>query len=815
MKFLRPGLFIILMFVYIVNSAQNYKKTYNIIRTDSPPKIDANLDDPVWLKTEEAKDFVMFRPGNGNPEPEGKKTIVKLTYDNTGLYVAASMYDDQPEKIDRQFSTRDNISQADFFIITLNPYNDGINDLEFYVNSAGTQADAKVSATNGEDWNWSSVWDSAARVTDEGWFVEMFIPFSALRFSNSNINDWGLNFHRRITSTKEQYTWNPIDKTNGNIMEHAGLLKGLKDINAPVRLSFHPYAQGTIDKFQKDYSPRLSGGMDIKYGINESFTLDATLIPDFGQTAYDDVVLNLSPFEQEYDEKRAFFTEGTELFSKGYLLYFRRIGETPINYYNEENLAENEVLIENPDKTKLLNAIKFSGRKNSGLGIGIFNAITQQSNASIKRSVFDPMENIVKDSTYHVITSPWTNYSAVVIDQQFKNTSSLTFVNSNVMRKGSFQDANVSSLLADVRLLNNKYSFSTDLSLSNIFYSGEVNSGFQGDIGFSKISGAHRFGIYADMSDKLYDKNDFGIQAYNNFASAYINYSYRIFEPTKHLNSFNFNVNYNYSRLYKPSTYTGSYLNFNSSFTNRKEFSYGGGLSFRLGKEKDFHEPRVENRFVENAPAYGIKSWISSDYRKKFAIDLYFEVFNETGNFLPLRYTEFTIEPRIRLTDKFNLLFEYEFNHTKNSRGYVNKINDHIIFGNRLVISHIGSTNISYNFSSKAAINLSARYNWTPVSYDDQFYVLNTNGTLSTDNYSGTHDINYNVWNFDLSYNWEFAPGSQLVALYRNTISDKNEFANLSINDNINQFLSLPANHQISLKFIYYLDYNNLKNKFF
>lgn len=796
------------LMVSISANAQTNKKTYNIVRTDTPPKIDAVFNDPVWQIAEEAKDFVMFRPGNGTPEPDDKKTVVKLAYDNTGIYVAATMYDNEPGKIDRQFSTRDNISQADFFIITLNPYNDGINDLEFYVNCAGTQADAKVTTANGEDWNWSAVWDSAARISDQGWHVEMFIPFSALRFSNSNINDWGLNFHRRITSTKEQYTWNPIDKSEGNIMEHAGLLRGLKDIDAPIRLSFYPYAQASIDKYQNDYSPRLSGGMDIKYGINDSFTLDATLIPDFGQTAYDDVVLNLSPFEQEYDEKRAFFTEGTEMFSKGYLLYFRRIGEQPINYYSaENNLAENEEIIENPDKTKLLNAIKFSGRTNSGLGIGLFNAVTQQSEAIIR--------NGTDNSIRKELTSPWTNYSAVVIDQLFKNTSSLTFVNSNVMRAGSYRDANVSSLLADVRLFDNKYSFSTDMSLSNLFYTDNVDTGFQGDIGFSKISGAHRFGIYADMSDTHYNKNDFGIQPYNNFASLNLNYNYRIFEPTKHLNQLFLQINYSHSRLYKPSTYTGNYLNLKSSFTNKKEFSYGGRLNFRLGNEKDYHEPRVENRFIKYDPAYGISTWISSDYRKKFALDIHLNIFNEIGDFLPLRYTEISIKPRIRLTDQLNLLFEYEFDHSKNNKGFVNVIDDNIIFGNRLIKSHIGSTKITYNFSPKAALNLSARYNWTPVIYDNQFYVLNTDGTLTENIYTNNHNQNFNIWNFDLSYQWEFAPGSLLTALYRNAKYDNNMVAHINMNDNLNQFFSLPANHQLSLKLTYYLDYNTLKNKFF
>ncbi len=806
--FLKDNHLLLLFFLIpTIIFAQSNKKVYNIKKTDTPPKIDAIFDDSVWQNAEEAKDFVMFRPGNGNPEPEGKQTVVKLTYDDLGLYVAAIMYDNEPEKIDRQFSTRDNISQADFFIISINPYNDGINDLEFYVNSTGTQADAKVSAANGEDWNWSAVWKSAARITSEGWLVEMHIPFSALRFSNANVHHWGINFHRKITSTKEQYSWNPIDKTKGNITEYSGILKGLKDINAPIRLSFYPYAQAGVDLYKGQYSSIISGGMDIKYGINESFTLDATLIPDFGQTAYDDVVLNLGPFEQQYDEKRAFFTEGTEMFSKGNLLYFRRIGQTPIDYYKAyESLSDNETIIENPDKTKLLNAIKLSGRTHAGLGVGVFNAITQEAHAVIK--------NEVAGTERKVLTSPWTNYSALVLDQQFKNTSSLTFVNSNVMRGGSYSDANVSSVLADIRLLDNKYSFSTDLSLSNIFNADQLETGFQGDLSFSKISGAHRFSIYADLSDKKYSKNDFGIQDYNNFTSTYLNYSYRIFKPTKYFNRFSVFMNFGYDRLYKPSIYTGSHMHVNARFTTKKEFSFGGGFNFRLGEEKDFYEPRVAGRFVIYNPAQGVFTWVSSDYRKRFAYDIDCSYFKENTSILPYQGLSLGLSPRIRINDHFNLKFKFSYNHTTNEKGFVNVVDDAIIFGNRQVKNHIGSTKITYNFSSKSALNISARYNWTPVKYDEQFYVLNHDGTLSETSYAVNHNINYNVWNFDLSYNWEFAPGSQLTALYRNAIQDSNEWADMGFNANYNAFFSLPFNHQLSIKFIYYMDYNTLKNIF-
>lgn len=127
--------------------------------------------------------------------------------------------------------------------------------------------------------------------------------------------------------------------------------------------------------------------MDLKYGINQAFTLDATLIPDFGQVQSDNQVLNLTPFEVKYNEYRPFFTEGTELFSKGNLFYSRRIGGQPLHEYDVyDNLDSNETVIKNPTESKLINAIKVSGRTQSGLGIGFLNAITQAEYATIENT---------------------------------------------------------------------------------------------------------------------------------------------------------------------------------------------------------------------------------------------------------------------------------------------------------------------------------------------------------------------------------------------------------------------------------------------
>ena len=137
---------------------------------------------------------------------------------------------------------------------------------------------------------------------------------------------------RQIRRYREDYSWNPINVKYKDFALQAGLLDGIENVNSPIRLSLMPYASFYAETYQNKTQFPYNYGLDLKYGITESFTLDMTLIPDFGQVASDAMVLNLSPFEIKYDEKRQFFNEGTELFNKGNDMYYsRRIQDDMIN----------------------------------------------------------------------------------------------------------------------------------------------------------------------------------------------------------------------------------------------------------------------------------------------------------------------------------------------------------------------------------------------------------------------------------------------------------------------------------------------------
>ena len=789
----------------------NRKKINTNRITGKTPKIDGLLNDDAWKNAQVAKDFVMLSPNNGASEPNTHKTEVKIIYDDNAIYIGAVMHDDNPSSIPMEFTNRDNFGQTDFFLVTINPNDDGQNPFEFIVMSTGSQSDAKI-AGGREDFNWSAVWESNVTINEKGWIAEMKIPYNALRFANSEVQSWGFNFHRSVQTLNAKFTWNHIDNTEATWTQYDGLVEGLKNIKPPTRLSFFPYASTTATTYDGSTEYSNSLGLDIKYGITENFTLDATLIPDFGQTAFDNVTLNLGPFEQQFSEQRQFFTEGTELFGKGRLFYSRRIGDKASIGYSSLNssLANNEEINHYPGKVQMLNAIKVSGRTKSGLGIGIFNAITETTSATIK--------NTTTNETYEKTVEPFTNYNVLVLDQQFNKNSAVTLINTNVTRVGNeFRDGNVTGLLYHIRTKDSKYFVDGSVKMSNIKNDGPASTGYSFDTSIAKATGNWQGEIGYNFEDNKYDINDLGFQNRNNSQGIYGNLSHRILKPTKNFNQRRFNLRANINYLYKPGKYTGNNVRFNWFFQTIKRFGFGGNISSNLGKQYDYFaafQPVEADKVFIQPTRISFNQWVSSDYRNKFAYDI--RVFKTAFLNHPKDGYGFRISPRYRFSNQLSFIYGFNFDKTSNDQGYVSQVGNDIIFGQRDRKSFNNSITGKYNFSIKSSLTLTFRHYWATANYEDQYYKLQNDGYLTPINYAGTSNVNFNSWNLDLNYIWQFAPGSQLIAFYRNTIQPSSTFApaDISFSDNLNRLFKENSQHVFSLRVVYFIDYNKIKNIF-
>jgi len=601
-----------------------------------------------------------------------------------------------------------------------------------------------------------------------------------------------------------------VDTKLNNVIQQAGNLEGIENIKTPTRLFFMPYSSFYLNG-NKDQKTKgtLKGGMDIKYGINDAFTLDAILIPDFGQTKYDDQILNLGPFEQQFNENRAFFTEGTDLFSKGGIFYSRRIGGSPSSYPTVES---NEEIIDNPATVNLINALKVSGRTKGGLGVGVLNAVTETTTAKIR--------NNIDQSVRSEVVEPLTNYNVLVLDQRFRQNSSVSFINTNVTRDGSFRDANVSGLIWDLNTKKNTYNLSGDFKYSYVNEGGS-KTGISSSLNIGETSGQYRYSLGADIVTKDYDINDLGINFQTNYYSWYGNANYRILKSTKYFNSFNVNLNA-YSQFQKETGLVqGNNFNINVNINNKKNHYFGIGINFNPLESYDFYEPRVENRYVIIPTRIGGWMYFSSNYNYKFAFDFNpsFAKLDEDGR----NTYSFSLGPRYRFNDKFLLNFNFNFIRQNNNKGFADSIDDDgnsitpnaIIFANRNVITYSNTLSGKYSVNSTMTFNLSVRHYWS-FAENKNFLKLDDHGKLNDFAiYTTNRNSNFTSWNVDLSYSWWFAPGSQLSVLYRNNAANFSRTINSDFGSNVTNLLNNDAlNHTFSISMKYFIDYNRVKKLF-
>lgn len=790
------------------------KKQIEAVRASAPPRIDGFLDESAWNTAPVASDFVIYIPYNGLPS--AKKTEVRIMYDDVALYVGSIMYDSSPDSIYLELGERDadRMLNADNFSVELSPYNDGVNGFRFKVSASGVQSDSRIELFDfgGRQDSWDAVWESRVSVNSRGWIAELKIPYSALRFPKETIQTWGINFWREVRRTREQSSWNYVNRDIGSTINHLGELTSISNIKPPLRLSLTPYVSGYLEKTSNENSVfSYNGGLDVKVGLNESFTVDATLVPDFGQVQSDDQVLNLTPYEVRYNEKRPFFMEGTELFSKGEIFYSRRIGAKPKMYDDAyDNLGENEISKMNPQEAGLINATKLSGRTRSGLGIGVFNAMTN--------TMFATIEDTLSGTTRTIETEPFTNFNMLVLDQNLKNNSYLSLMNTNVLRDYPKNDlyytANVTGTDFMLRSKNRIYSVSGRAAISQKYYDSlDSKFGHSYLMRLGKTGGAFRAEYTINGSTKTYDPNDMGYLRRNNEFENEIQLSYIINKPFWKINSMRNSIQYNHAQLHSPRVFTQSQVSLSSSTTFRSFWSVNLRAEYSPGGLNDYYEPRVDGRYYHQDRELETSFFFDSNRNKM----LYFGsrvAYTKVWSDYDQRNVVFSINPGIRFTDKFSVNHQFMYMNAINDIGYVSSNDDEIFFGKRNNSTISNTLSTGYIFTADSYITFRLRQYWSMADYTNDFYLLRGNGTLdgNTD-YSGNHDSNFNSFNIDMIYNWRFAPGSDVTIAWKNSIYSSGNIVFNNMKDNLEYLFESPQSNSISLKILYYLDYQYLKKR--
>ncbi|MFC2103288.1 DUF5916 domain-containing protein [Bacteroidota bacterium] len=510
-----------------------------------------------------------------------QKSEFWVAYDDEAIYFAAKFYDSSPDSIMARLVRRDFIwgDPSDGCILYLDSYRDRRSGYFFYVSAAGTLADGLLEndVKQPNDLSWDAVWEGVPHIDDEGWSVEMRIPYSQLRFDEGDKQTWGINVERFISRGFETDMLVYTPRNESGFTSRFLDLVGIEGIAPPTRVEILPYVTGKAEYLGNDQgNPFNSGenytpgfGLDVRAGLGSSLTLNGTVNPDFGQVELDPAIVNLSDVEYSFQEKRPFFTEGVSIYRFGRggtnnnvsfnwptqnIFYSRRIGRSPQGGLPDYDYADI------PNGTHILGAAKITGQVYDNWKIGTIHALTQREYADIdldgQRSSVE-----VEPLTYYGIFRAQRDFNggaqgigllSTFTNRFFSDAGLGNSINKNALVVASdgwtFLDEDQTYVLTGWAAVSNvtaNQERMTDLQRSSTHYfqrpdadhvsvDSSVTSltGYSGRFMVNKNRGRWTFNTAIGFVSPKFELNDLGFGSYSDNINAHFFTSYRWNEPT-------------------------------------------------------------------------------------------------------------------------------------------------------------------------------------------------------------------------------------------------------------------------------------------
>ena len=383
-------------------------------RTSEEIKVDGVFDESVWQSVEPIRQLYQIQPDQGEPATE--QSEVRILYDDKKLYFGFIFFDSEMDKIVANDMRRDSpgLRSNDYGFLLLDTYNDRRNAVFFRFTPVGGIEDTAVSNSGGSlNHSWDIVWECRCRINEDHWTVEIAIPFSQLRFEQSDVMNWGVNFGREIARKQEIAAWNEAPKTYGGLAKYRtayfGTLEGLEGISPSRHLELLPYVlpgMSSVPETEKTQGV-FEAGLDLKYGLTPNLTADLTFNTDFAQVEADQEQVNLTRFSLFFPEQRPFFLEGASIFDVGIpRTSFRRPPPLLLFYSRRIGLAEERAI-------PLLGGGKVTG-KIGPYGIGILNVLADK---------FE--DDGTETSEADIFNEPRTNYSVVRVNRDILSGSTV------------------------------------------------------------------------------------------------------------------------------------------------------------------------------------------------------------------------------------------------------------------------------------------------------------------------------------------------------------------------------------------------------
>lgn len=388
------------------------KRVYHATRLEgAPPRIDGKLDDACWSQGEWAGDFIQREPHEGRPGSQ--PTELKILYDNRNLYVAIRAHESDMAALTRLRGKRDEFV-GDGVGVAFDSYFDQRTGFEFDVSAGGAKIDG-IDLNFSWDASWNAVWDVKVGLEPNAWTAEYRIPLSQLRYSNRPEQVWGLHCWRWINRLQEESDWQFIPMDHPGFVYSFGEMRGIRDLPPSRRIELLPYllskyattAREAGNPYRRGTASDWEAGLDAKVGLASNFTMDLTVNPDFGQVEADPSEVNLTTYETFFAEKRPFFLEGKNIFDDGIdddiVFYSRRIGHAP--GFDPPTSGFKDL----PASTRILSAVKVTGKTPGGLSVGVLHSLTDREEARLTKNGIERRQTV----------EPMTNYYVARVQQDF------------------------------------------------------------------------------------------------------------------------------------------------------------------------------------------------------------------------------------------------------------------------------------------------------------------------------------------------------------------------------------------------------------
>ncbi|MDX9726938.1 MAG: DUF5916 domain-containing protein, partial [Bacteroidales bacterium] len=515
-------------------------------------------------------DFIQYEPVEGTKSEF--RTEVRMLFGKDDLYFGAMLFDTE-ENIENNLGRRDEYNRADWFMVSIDSYNSGKTAFTFAVNAAGVQLDGqqddnkRVSSGQGNpllpaglDLSWDAIWFSEVSITEEGWAVEMRIPYNMLRYSKKEVQTWGVYYSRRIPKAGEVSEWPYIPRNiRTNLVSGYAPVTEIRGIDPRRNIQVRPFVVGGLDISEDannpgkaEYKWKSNAGGDIKIGIGPNVILDATILPDFGQVEADPAVLNLTAFNTLYPEKRPFFLEGADIYKFG-------IGMSRLYYSRRFGAGE-----------PIIAALKLSGRSEKGLSIGLLGTSSGEN--------FDP------SNSYAVFRASQS------INEYSSAGGILTYYYSPA-EKGTGWQSMTGGVDWDLRFNDNRYGFEGILAFSDrnsLVNETMDQTGLMSSLAIRKRQGLLDGHVAFLMFTDEYNPNDIGWTSFEkNWYQIWANLKYKL-NGGKSFGSFQRgDLSFDYARRlsYLEQYDMGSEINLGATFItkNFRQIKVGTELADPLG----------------------------------------------------------------------------------------------------------------------------------------------------------------------------------------------------------------------------------------